>query len=87
MDFIEEENGCLSVHNEEGDVVKDARCIIYPGVGGNLWWDHAQLLMQVDKAIVIFEEAHPNCVALFVFDQLSAHASLGPDVLHAFDMN
>jgi len=68
-------------------VVKDACCIIYPGVGGNPWWDHTQLLMQVDKAIMIFEEAHPNCVALFVFDQLSTHASLGPDALRAFDMN
>jgi hypothetical protein len=86
-DFVEEENGRLIVRNEEGDVVKDARCIIYPGVGGDAWWDHNQLLAQVDKAIAIFEEAHPGCVALFVFDQSSAHASLGPDALRAFDMN
>jgi len=87
LDFIEEENRCLIIHNEEGNVVKDARCIIYLGVGGDLWWDHVQLLAQVDKAIAIFEEAHPDCIALFVFDQSSAHASLGPDALHAFDMN
>ncbi|SRR6266851_4981365 len=87
LDFIEEENRCLIVYNEEGDIVKDAHCIIYPGVGGNPWWDHVQLLMQVDKAIAIFEEAHLNCIALFVFDQLSAHASLGLDALCAFDMN
>ena len=68
-------------------MVKDACCIIYPGVGGDPWWDHVQLLVQVDKVIAIFEEAHPDCIALFVFDQLSAHASLGPDVLRAFDMN
>jgi len=43
--------------------------------------------MQVDQAMAIFEEAHPNCVALFVFDQSSAHASLGPDALCMFDMN
>ena len=86
-DFVEEENRRLIVCNEEGDMVKDAHCIIYPGVSGDLWWDHVQLLVQVDKAIAIFEEAHPNCVTLFVFDQSSAHASLGPDALHAFDMN
>jgi|SRR5216683_7031139 len=86
-DFIEEENGRLIVHNEEGDVVKDARCIIYLGVSGNPWWDHKQLLMQVDKAIEIFEEAHPDCITLFVFDQLSAHALPGDDALRAFDMN
>ncbi len=37
--------------------------------------------------IKIFNEAHPNCVALFVFDQSSAHASLGPGALHAWNMN
>jgi hypothetical protein len=86
-DFVEEDNGRLIVCNQEGAVVKDTRCITYPGSAGDPWWDHAQLLMQVDRAIGIFEEAHPNCVALFVFDHSSAHASLGPDALHAFDMN
>ena len=31
-------------------------------------------------------EAHPGCCALFIFDQSSAHASLGPDALCTFDM-
>jgi hypothetical protein len=87
LNFVKEENGRLIVRNEEKDVVKDARCVIYPGMGSNAWWDHAQLLMQVNKAIEIFEEVHPNCIALFVFNQLSAHALLGPDALQAFDMN
>ena len=38
-------------------------------------------------ALSIVEEAHPGCHALFIFDQSSAHASLGPDVLCAFNMN
>ena len=86
-DFVEEENGRLIIRNQEGIVVKDAQCIIYPGASGDAWWNHTQLLTQVDRAISIFEEAHPDCVALFVFDQSSAHASLGPDALRAFDMN
>ena len=68
-------------------MVKNVHHIIYPGVGSNPWWDHKQLLMQVDKAIEIFEEVHPDCVRLFVFDQSSMHASLGDDALCAFDMN
>ena len=60
---------------------------MYPRAQGDPWWDHTQLLAQVDKAIAIFEEAHPDCVALFVFDQSSAHVSLAPDVLCVFDMN
>ena len=86
-DFVEEENGRLIVHDEEGNMVKDARCITYPGSHGDASWDHTQLLTQVDKAITIFEEAHPECVALFMFDQSSAHALLAPDALRAFDMN
>lgn len=88
-DFIEEEHGRLIVRGADGAIVKDARRIIYPGAsnGSDPWWDHVQLLAQVDDAITIFEELHPNCTALFFFDQSSAHASLGPDSLRAFDMN
>jgi hypothetical protein len=87
LDFIKEENGQLIIHNKEGDVVKDVQHIIYSRVGGDAWWDYDQLLVQVDKAILIFEEAHPSYIILFVFDQSSAHASPRPDALHAFDIN
>ena len=68
-------------------MVKDACCITYLGANGNAWWDHTQLLAQVNKAITIFEEAHFDCIALFVFDHSSAHVSLTPDALRAFDIN
>ncbi|KAF8230683.1 hypothetical protein L208DRAFT_111515 [Tricholoma matsutake] len=42
---------------------------------------------QIKYAIEIFESAHPDCEALFIFDQSSAHASLPPDALKAFEMN
>jgi len=86
-DFIEEDNRCLIVRNQEGVVVKDTCCITYPGASSDKWWDHDQLLAQVDQAIEIFEEVHPNCVMLFLFNHSSAHASLGQDALHAFNIN
>jgi len=86
-DFVEEENGRLIIRDEEGVIVKDAQMIIYPGTGGDPWWDHTQLLVQVDKAIAIFDKAHPGCKGVFIFNQSSAHGSLGPDALRAFDMN
>jgi len=85
--FVEEENGRLIVHNEEGNIVRDVRTIIYPGTGGDPWWDHTQLLVQVNKALDIFKEVHLGCEGLFIFNQSSAHASLGPDALCAFNMN
>ena len=86
-DFIEEENGHLIVRNQEGVMVKDTWCITYLGTGGDLWWDHVQLLVQVNWVMAIFEEAHPECVVLFLFDHSSTHALLRPDALHAFNMN
>jgi hypothetical protein len=61
--------------------------VIYPGSNGDPWWDTDQLLVQVKSALEIFEAAHPDCQALFIFDQSSAHASLPPDALKAFTMN
>ncbi|KAJ7231192.1 hypothetical protein C8J57DRAFT_1251284 [Mycena rebaudengoi] len=78
-DFITEASGRLFICDPIGKILRDARKVIFPGT--------KQLLEQVDNAITIFEEAHPKCQALFVFDQSSAHASLGPDALKAFEMN
>ncbi|KDQ33601.1 hypothetical protein PLEOSDRAFT_164326 [Pleurotus ostreatus PC15] len=86
-DFVTEVSGRLVLFNANGEIIEDARQIIYPGTNGDAWWDHEQLLAQVKRAIQIFETAHPGCHALFIFDQSSAHASLGPDALHAFEMN
>lgn len=86
-DFIDEELGRLIVRDENGRIVRDARKVIFPGSRGDPWWDTEQLLAQLDTAISVFEEAHAGCTALFIFDQSSAHASLGPDALHAWNMN
>ena len=86
-DFINEEDGQLVLLDENGKIVCDARKIIYLGSQGDPWWDNKQLMDQMAAAIEIFDAAHPGCQALFVFDQSSAHASLAPDVLRAFDMN
>ena len=40
----------------------------------------------MNDAISIFDEQNPGCQALFVFDQSSAHASLGEDALRPFTM-
>jgi hypothetical protein len=77
----------LVLLDETGRIIRDARKIIYPGSNGDPWWDTDQLLVQVESAMEIFEAAHPDCQALFVFDQSSAHASLPPDALKAFTMN
>jgi len=61
--------------------------IIYPGSQGDAWWDTDQLLVQMGDAVEVFKLAHPGKQALFIFDQSSAHASLPPNALKAFEMN
>ncbi|KAK0473155.1 hypothetical protein IW261DRAFT_1553086 [Armillaria novae-zelandiae] len=79
-DFVNEATGHLVVQNEAGEIVEDARKVIYLDSKGDPWWE-------VKAAVKIFEKAHPNCQALFVFDNSSSHAALRPDALHASDMN
>jgi hypothetical protein len=86
-DFISELTGRLVIRDASGQVLRDARKIIFPGSGHDKWWDCAQLLEQMQDAISIHNELHPQSQALFIFDQSSAHASLPPDALRAFNMN
>ena len=75
------------VLDEHGKIVRDAQKVIFPGSNGDPWWDTDQLMVQMKSMIEIFKAAHPGCQALFIFDQSSAHASLPPDALKAFNMN
>jgi len=86
-EFINPITGRLVLQDKDGNVVDEARKVIYPGSNGDPWWDTEQLLAQVKHAIQVFKKAHPNCIALFIFDQSSAHASLGPDALRSSEMN
>ncbi len=84
--FINPETGRL-IYTDKSGKVRDSMKIIYPGAQGDAWWDTNQLLAQMVDAVEILELAHPGKQSLFIFDQSSAHASLPPDALKAFEMN
>ena len=87
-DFITAEDGHLISHGDNGEIIDDAWRIIYSGANGDAWWMHEDLLNQVKSAIDIHEKVNgPECQALFIFNNSSAHATLPPDALHAFDTN
>jgi hypothetical protein len=86
-DFISSQGGRLITRGEDGKITQDARRIIYPGANGDPWWANENLLDQMKEAIDIHNETSPGYQALFIFDNSSAHASLPPDALKAFDMN
>ncbi|KAF9552179.1 hypothetical protein CPC08DRAFT_754904 [Agrocybe pediades] len=86
-EYINPETGRL-IHVDENDKILDeARKIIHPGSNGDEWWDTTQFLAQAKHAIHVFEKQFPGRVALFVFDQSSAHGCLPPDSLKAWEMN
>jgi len=76
--------GHLILNDAQGNIVDEVQKIIYPGSKGNAWWDTEQLLAQVKHAIEVFEKAHLNCIALFIFNQSSAHASFVGNILISF---
>ena len=86
-EFISSQSGRLVAWSSDGKVTQDARRIIYPGVNGDPWWMNKNLLDQIKAAIDIHDETSPEYQALFIFDNSSAHASLPPDALKAFEMN
>ena len=55
-----------------------------PSPGGDGYESDAD---DADLELLIQFDSNPDCQALFVFDQSSAHASLPPDALKAFTMN
>ena len=65
----------------------EAQKITYPGKGFNAWWDLPQLITQLGHIIKVFNHTHLGCVAIFVFDQSSAHKGFAEDALNVNNIN
>ena len=67
----------------------DSNCtkIIRPGSNGEGYWTNSDLVEQTRKAMTIFKFLHPDCDALFVFDNSANHHAFTPDALIASRLN
>lgn len=66
----------------------DVAAVIHPRAKGNALWDMNQLISQIKTcALPIFEEMHPDCQGVFVFDCSSAHEAYEPNVFCVQSMN
>jgi len=52
-----------------------------------MWWDLAQLIKQVKMTIKVFNYTYPDCIAIFTFDQSSAHEGFTENALNINNMN
>jgi hypothetical protein len=65
--------GRIRVPNNKGIFIPDnpdldTRQIIYPGSNRDPWWDIKQLLVQITRTLNIFEQKHPNYIAILIFN-------------------
>ena len=59
-----------------------SRDYFYAGAGREGYWTHQEMLERLtEDAIPLFEELHPGCVAVFIFDQSSNHNAYANDAL------
>jgi hypothetical protein len=65
--------GRIRVPNNKGifipdDPDLDTRQIIYLDLNRYPWWDIKQLLVQITRTLNIFEQKHPNYIAILIFN-------------------
>lgn len=89
--FLCECHGLLRLSDEQKrafpDTDSDSTQIIRPGANSEGYWTNADLVSQTKKAMWIFKILHPNCDALFVFDNSANHHAFAPDALVATRLN
>jgi hypothetical protein len=96
----EDELTCVRDRQEAGIVDKIVRlgyfwdtsasvCVESGTAGGRapLWFNGADLCRQQRKACKIFDQSHPGCDALWIFDNASGHTSFSDDALLVRNMN
>ena len=89
--FLCECHGLLRLPNDGSGqcctVDSDCTKIIRPGSNGEGYWTNSDLVEQTRKAMTIFKFLHPDCDALFVFDNSANHHGFAPDALVASRLN
>ncbi|KAG1500384.1 hypothetical protein G6F46_007762 [Rhizopus delemar] len=64
-----------------------SRKLFKTGIARDGWWTSKHMVEQLkEDAISLFEALHPNCVAVFLFDNSSNHGAFADDALVASRM-
>jgi len=81
-DLLCECHGPLKLNEEQ------ARVLLRVGANYDGYWTNSDLIKMIkEKAIPIFEQLHPGCVAVFAFDNSQNHNAKPPDGLCAKKLN
>lgn len=86
-DFLCECHGPLKLSSEQQrenpNTEPESVTIIKPGKNADGYWTNSDLVKQLEKVVLIFKVLHPDCDALFMFDNSQNHRALPPDALNA----
>ncbi|ODQ71801.1 hypothetical protein LIPSTDRAFT_190 [Lipomyces starkeyi NRRL Y-11557] len=65
------------------------RVILEPGKNRQGYWKSPQMCEQLEHAIQVFEKLHPDCLALFCFEQSRNHQAVADDArtIDKFNLN
>lgn len=69
-----------------GKIAETVR-IIRPGKNADGYWGNGDLVNQLKVTIALFEILHPDCEAVFAFDNSANHHAFAPDALRASRLN
>ena len=75
-----------SLSGTPGDVIETVK-VIKPGKNADGYWTNKDLVDQLCLTQTVFKFFHPDCIALFVFDNSQNHLAMGPDALIANRLN
>lgn len=66
---------------------RSSRKVFKAGTGRDGWWTIKDMIQQLkEDAIPLFDQLHPNCTAVFLFDNSSNHSAYADDALVATRM-
>lgn len=77
---------CHGTMVSPSDPTKTSRELFFAGKGRDGWWTAADMNRQFKLVVKVFEELHPNCRGVFLFDNSSNHQAYSADALLARNM-
>jgi hypothetical protein len=72
---------CHGTMKSPSDPNKTSRVLFEAGVNREGYWKSSDMQEQLKEVITIFEELHPGCKGLFLFDNSSNHSAFAADAL------
>jgi hypothetical protein len=86
LEFSPQEHEQYKLLNPGKPLPATARVCIDPGKNADGYWNNEMMMAQLGTAVDIFEQLHPSCIGLWVFDHSTGHSANAADALNAANL-